>query len=330
LPHFDPPHMNRNQPCDDLTDGVRRLTGGPSWQARVFSGLIKAALRRRRWGRDEWAVTRRARRVFGAPAPYAAWAARGLRRETVAAEGVRGEWLTPPSPQPGTILYIHGGGFVSCSPATHRPISAALARLADRRVFSVSYRLAPEHRLPAALEDVVRAYDWLSAGPHGPIVLAGDSAGGNLVLALACRVRDGGRKAPVALVAFSPWTDLAGRGASVRGNDGRCAMFRPESIRDFAAAAVGRQPLDDPDTSPAYADLSRLPPVLLHVGSTELLLDDSVTVHARIRASGGRSELTVYDDVPHCWQMLAPLVPESTHSLRASAAFITRHLDEAA
>jgi acetyl esterase/lipase len=268
--------------------------------------------------------------LFGAPAPFAAWAARGLRREMVTADGVRGEWLTPPSPQPGTILYIHGGGFVACSPGTHRPISAALAGLTGRRVFSVGYRLAPEHRLPAALEDVVRAYDWLSAGRHGPIVVAGDSAGGNLVLALACRVRDRGRKPPAGLVAFSPWTDLTGRGASVRGNDGRCAMFRPENLRDFAAAATGRQSLDGPDTSPAYADLSRLPPVLLHVGSTELLLDDSVAVHDRIRASGGLSELTVYNDVPHCWQMLAPLVPESMHSLRASAAFITRHLDETA
>jgi acetyl esterase/lipase len=184
--------------------------------------------------------------------------------------------------------------------------------------------------LPAALEDVVRAYDWLSARPHGPIVVAGDSAGGNLVLAVACRVRDRRRKPPAGLVAFSPWTDLAGRGASLRGNDGRCAMFRPESIRDFAAAAVGGQSLDDPDTSPAYADLSGLPPVLLHVGSTELLLNDSVAVHERIRASGGLSELTVYDDVPHCWQMLAPFVPESTHSLRASAEFITRRLDETA
>src|SRR3954452_3348493 len=169
--------MNRNQSCDDLTDGVRRFGGGPSWQARVFSALIKAAIRRRRWGRDEWAVTRRARKVFGVPAPYAAWAARGLRRETVSADDVRGEWLIPPSPRPGAILYIHVAGFVSCSPATHRPISAALARLTKRRVFSVSYRLAPEHRLPAALEDVVRAYDWLATGPHGSIVVAGDSAG---------------------------------------------------------------------------------------------------------------------------------------------------------
>ena len=252
---------------------------------------------------------------------------RGLRRETVRAAGVRGEWLIPDSPQPGVVFYVHGGGFVSCSVATHRPITAALARMTCRRVFSVEYRLAPEHPFPAAQDDVLVAYEWLLASgiPSPAVALAGDSAGGNLVLALAVRLRELNRPAPECVIAFSPWTDLAGTGLSMHSNDGRCAMFRPENIAAFAAAARGPVPVDAPAVSPIYADLSRLPPVLLHVGSTELLLDDARTVHHRIQATGGVSELQVYEDVPHGWQMLVPLVPEATASLRGAAMFIAAH-----
>src|SRR4030095_1731028 len=98
-----------------------------------------------------------------------------------------------------------------------------------------------------------------------------------------------------------------------------------ENIHEFASAALGKLAADNADVSPAYADLHNLPPVLLHVGSTELLLDDAVIVHERIIAAAGESRIEVYDDVPHCWQMLAPFVPEATHSLRATAAFIAGH-----
>lgn len=237
---------------------------------------------------------------------------------------MRGEWLHPPHLRPGVIFYVHGGGFVSCSAATHRPIAAALARLTQRRVFSVDYRLAPEARLPAAHEDVMAAYELvMTSGVHASeIALAGDSAGGNLVLSLAVQLRDRGATAPACVAAFSPWTDLTGRSPSVRTNAGRCAMFYPENLQDFAAAALGSQPPDAPDVSPVYADLHDLPPVLLHVGSTELLLDDARRIHDGIRRSNGECVLRVFDDVPHCWQMLYPFVPEATASLRQTAAFI--------
>jgi len=226
------------------------------------------------------------------------------------------------------VFYVHGGGFVSCSAGTHRPITAALARATRRRVFSVEYRLAPEHRFPAAHVDVLAAYEWLLATgvSSTEVALAGDSAGGNLVLALAVRLRDERRPAAACVVAFSPWVDLGGTGASIRSNDGRCAMFRPGNIGDFAAAALGSVAADTPAASPMYADLRGLPPVLLHVGSTELLLDDARRTHERIRAGGGTSRMEVYEDVAHCWQMLAPLVPEATASVRDAAAFIASHM----
>ncbi len=301
----------------------------PSWQARISDLGIRAVVRRRNWG-DARALARRARAVFGAPPLYRSLAAWGVRRERVCAGPVRGEWLVPTAALPGVVLYVHGGGFVSCSAATHRPIAAALARHSRRRVPNIDYRLAPEHPFPAAPDDVLAAYEWLLATgtPAGAVALAGDSAGGNLVLGLALRLRDLGRPRPTCVVVFSPWADLAATGASARANDGPDAMFRTENLADFAAVYLGGAPADAPAASPVYAALGGLPPVLLHVGSTEILLDDARRVDARVRAAGGASRLVVFDDVPHCWQMLVPFVPEATASLRAAAAFVVQHVPD--
>ncbi|MDQ1557250.1 MAG: epsilon-lactone hydrolase [Pyrinomonadaceae bacterium] len=316
----------------------------PSWQARGISASIRLFVRRRRWGRDAGATARRARLIFGAPWPYQWFRTRGLNVRPVddAATGVRGEWLEPASVKAragatkdaGVIFYIHGGGFVSGSAATQRPVTAALARLTGQRVFSLDYRLAPEHRYPAALDDALAAYEWLLARegvPADSICVAGDSAGGGLVLGCLLRLRDAGLAPPACAVCFSPWTDLAGTGASVRTNDGRCAMFRTENIDEFAAAYLptGASPRD-PYASPAHADnFRKLPPLLLQVGSTELLLDDARVVHERIRAAGGASRLEIYEDLPHGWQMLDGLVPEARAALTQAASFIREHMPEA-
>jgi epsilon-lactone hydrolase len=300
----------------------------PSWQARVLSLAVRGLVRRRNWG-PERTLAKRARRLFGAPRPYAWIMTRGLRHELTRDGNVRGEWLIPDDPLPGVVFYVHGGGFVSCSAATHRPITTALARLTRRRVFSVEYRLAPEHRFPAAHEDVFAAYRWLVTTPvqsSSRVAVVGDSAGGNLVLALAIRLRNERQPAPACVVAFSPWADLGGTGASVRTNDGRCAMFRSANIAEFATAVLGPVPGDTLAASPVHADLSGLSPVLLQVGSTELLLDDARRVHERIRAAAGTSQIEIYEDVAHGWQMLFPLVPEARTSLRNAAAFIAIHM----
>jgi acetyl esterase/lipase len=240
---------------------------------------------------------------------------------------VRGEWLTPRDAKPGVVLYIHGGGYVACSPSTHRPITTTLAKLCRRPVFSAHYRLAPEHRYPAALDDCAAAYRWLleSGVDASSVAIAGDSAGGGLVLGVLLRARDAGLAMPACAVCFSPWTDLGGTGASLTGNDGRCAMFRPQNIPDFAAVYLGGRPATDPYASPAFADLAGLPPMLVQVGSTELLLDDARRVHEKVVEAGGESRLEVFDDVTHCWHMLARVVPEATAALRQAADFVGRH-----
>lgn len=298
-----------------------------SWQARSLNAGVRMLIRRSKWGRDEQAVARRARRLFGS-APFYQWLrTRGIRLKQLETEKVRGEWLEVKEPGPGVILYVHGGGYVSCSAATHRPITAALARLSLCRVFSLDYRLAPEHRYPAALDDAVAAYQWLleEGVPSSLISLAGDSAGGGLVLGTLLRARDRGLPLPACAVCFSPWTDLAGMGESAHFNDGRCAMFRPSNVTEFAAAYLGETSPMDTYASPVFADLKGLPPLLLQVGSTELLLDDSRRVHDKIQEAKGESRLEVYDDLFHCWQMMDGFLPEARIALRRASEFICEH-----
>jgi epsilon-lactone hydrolase len=295
----------------------------PSWQARCLTFAVRVVMRRLTWG-DERALTSRARRVFGAPNPLQWIRTRGVRIDPVHDGSVRGEWITAKRSDRGVIMYLHGGGYVAGTPATDRPISAGLARLTQRRVFSPRYRLAPEHRFPAALDDASTAYRWLLAQgvPPGSLAIAGTSAGGGLALATLVRLRDEGLPLPAAAVCFSPWTDLACTGQSLDANNGRCAMFRPQNIRDFARIYLGDTRPRDPYASPVFADLGRLPPVLLQVASSELLLDDARRVHDSIRQAGGVSTLEVFDGVFHAWHMLDGFIPEARAALRQAAAFM--------
>ena len=296
----------------------------PSWQARFFDKLITALVRRRHWGEPD-RLKIRARRIFGPPLWYSSTRTFGVKvRRTDGT--LPGEWIVPDAQtSTNVILYFHGGGYVSCSPMTHRAITVALARDTGCRVLALDYRLAPEHRFPMAFTQAVAAVHWLLV--HGTkaneIAVAGDSAGGGLVVALLAYLRATEPNAlPRCGVAFSPWTDLAATGASLQTNDGKCAMFHTENIREFATAYLGDESPRDPRASPLFADLSGLPPLLLHVSSSELLLDDARRVHERIQDAGGESTLRVYDDVPHGWQLLDGLVPEARSSLAEAAGFI--------
>ena len=160
------------------------------------------------------------------------------------------------------------------------------------------------------------------------IAVAGDSAGGGLALSLAIHARDAGLPPPACVVGFSPWADLAGTGASLRENDGSDVMFRPENIPSCAATYLGTTSAFDPRASPVYADLHGLPPMLLQVSSTELLLDDSRRVHDGVVATGGSCRLTVYDGLHHVWQIMTPFVPEARAALGEAAAFIRSELDQ--
>lgn len=293
----------------------------PSFPARLLNLAVRLQMRRRNWG-DERQLARRARRVFGIPAVLRRWWSRGTT--VVADREIPGEWVVPPNPEDGTLLFFHGGGYVGGSPADHRPMTAGLARRTGRRVFAPMYRLAPEHRFPAALDDAFSAYVRLldRADAPGPLLLAGDSAGGGLVLAVLLRARAAGLAMPARAVCFSPWVDLSASCSSVRHMDGRCHMFRTENIPAFAAAYLGGASPLDPEASPLFAELQDLPPILIQVAATELLVDEARALHEKILAAGGSSRLEVWSDLTHVWQMLDGVVPEATAALDEAAEFL--------
>jgi monoterpene epsilon-lactone hydrolase len=243
-------------------------------------------------------------------------------------DGMRGEWLRAPEPGPRTVLYLHGGGYFFCSPRTHRPVTIGLTRLLRSNTLALKYRLAPENPYPAALDDALAAYRWLlSDGMRGEqIVLAGDSAGGGLALALMVTLRDRGLPLPAACACFSPWTDLAATGESVDRNDRNCAMFSAHMLRTAPQLYLGKTDPTCPLASPLYADLRGLPPLLIHVSDSETLLDDSTRLATRARAAGVDVELKIWARQPHVWQLFSRLIPEGRASLRETSQFLSRHL----
>jgi acetyl esterase/lipase len=221
------------------------------------------------------------------------------------------------------ILYFHGGAYVTGSPVTHLALITRIARLTGLPVVAPEYRLAPEHPAPAAYDDAMAAHDRLMAIGYAPgeVILAGDSAGGGLALAVLAGLCARGRR-PAGLFAFSPWTDLALGSASLWDNAARDVFLPAERIEAAIGLVRGSLAAADPRLSPLHAGFDRPPPVLLQVGTTEILRDDSRRIAAVLRAAGGRVVLQEWRDCPHVWQILDGLLPEARAALIEVAAFV--------
>jgi epsilon-lactone hydrolase len=288
-----------------------------SWQAHLSVWIVKWRVKRKLRGVRDYRV---ARKIFRTD-PYTVPGSINISPDQVG--GISGEWVQKSEPSRTVLLYLHGGGYFGCSAETHRPITVSFA-LHGFLVFAPDYRLAPENQFPAAVDDAVAAYRGLLDEGYSPenIVVAGDSAGGGLALSLLLALRGAGVALPAGAALFSPWTDLAATGESVRTNADRCAMFSGSDIGPSARYYLGETDPRNPLASPLYADLTALPPLLIHVGENEVLRDDSTRLAERARAVGVRVELKIWPVVPHAWQLAPHLVPEARQSLRESAAFL--------
>ena len=279
----------------------------------------------RNWNRDTTVAQMRGDwdAAFGgstAPAKY----------ERVFAGGVDGEWIIPAdAPEDKAILYFHGGGFRIGSVASHRDLIARIALASGCRVLAINYRLAPEHRFPAALDDALVAYGWMLDRGLKPdsVVFAGDSAGGNLVLAAMLALRERGLPLPIAAVLMSPWTDLAATGTSYVTRAEVDPIHQRPMILALAKNYLGGQgdPCD-PLVSPLYADLAGLPPLLIQVGDRETVLDDSVMFADLARAAGVDVHLEVWDGMIHVFQMFGAELSEAHRAIASIAQFLNRHL----
>jgi monoterpene epsilon-lactone hydrolase len=250
--------------------------------------------------------------------------------ERVSAGGVDGEWISPANaPDDKAILYFHGGGFRIGSVSSHRDLIAQIALASGCRVLAINYRLAPEHRFPAALDDAIAAYGWmLHRGlKSANVAFAGDSAGGNLVLAAMLALRERQLALPVSAVLMSPWTDLAATGASYVSRAEADPIHQRPMILALAKNYLGGQgdPYN-PLVSPLYADLGGLPPILIQVGDRETVLDDSVMFADMARAAGIDVTLEVWDGMIHVFQMFGAELPEAYQAIASIAGFLNRHL----
>jgi acetyl esterase/lipase len=294
----------------------------PSWQARAISLALRLTFKRQLaaaqgvdqvrqlMGRN---MSRTPREMEIAPWPHAG--------------GGQGERLrclrTPPRAR---LMYVHGGGFVAGSPHSHRSITVALARLGFE-VWVPDYRLAPEHPFPQGLEQLLALYGeasyGLSADQH--MLLAGDSAGGGLVLSLMLMLKEGGRALPTAAALLSPLLDLTLSGHSIDANARLCAMFSRGPLERAVELYLGGQDARLPLASPVRADLQGLPPLIIHVGQNETLLDDAVALSQACQRDGVEAQLRIWPAVPHVWQLFGRYIPEARQSLREVAAFLHQH-----
>lgn len=225
------------------------------------------------------------------------------------------------------VLYLHGGAYCLGTPELYRGMAASLSREARASVVLPDYRLAPEHPFPAALDDVAAAWDWLTrerAVDPARIAVAGDSAGAGLAAVLCLRLRDQGRPGPACLVGLSPWTDLAATGGSLVDNEQRDIWVPARLIGGAARAYAGDARLDDPLVSPLYGDLTGLPPMLVHVGTHEVLLDDAARLVDRARVHGVDASLGRFEGLWHVFPAF-PGFPESRAALQEFGAFVRRH-----
>ncbi|MET0902931.1 MAG: alpha/beta hydrolase [Acidimicrobiales bacterium] len=252
--------------------------------------------------------------------------------EPVDAAGVPAEWVIPADCVPGrAIVYFHGGGYATGTLDSARALSSHLARATRARLLAVDYRLAPEDPFPAAVDDAVAAYRFAIATGHDPeaIVLCGDSSGGGLALATLVTLRDVGERLPRTAVCVSPWTDLTLSGTSVQANRDADPLVSAATLGLMADAYLGDVDRRSPTASPLFADLAGLPPLLLQVGSSELLLDDTTRFAERAEAAGVDVTLEIWDDVVHVWHSFADFLPEARDAIAQIGTYVDQRLGDA-
>ncbi|HRF51043.1 MAG TPA: alpha/beta hydrolase [Anaerolineales bacterium] len=241
--------------------------------------------------------------------------------------GVRGSWYTPAQREPdGVVLYFHGGGYAFYSRA-HANMCALVAKATKRRLFAVDYRLAPEWPYPNQLDDARAAYEWLLAKGLAPdqIVVAGDSAGGNLVLGLLVCLKETNRPLPAAAICIAPWTDLGNSGASMVVNERYDWIDRDMADR-WASWYLQGQSVVDPKVSPRLADMRGWPPVYVQVGGADILYDQIVSFCQQCGQKGADLQLDTWEGMTHDFQAFGEQMPESSEALRRLGEFTDAHL----
>ena len=252
----------------------------------------------------------------------------GTTTERVDAGGVPAEWIVAPGAAADrAFFYFHSSGYAMGSVNTQRAMCARMSRASQARCLSVDYRLAPENPFPAALDDAKAVFSWLLSNGFsaGKIAISGSSAGGGLALAALVALRDAGGPMPAAAVCTSPWVDLACTGESMTTKVDLDPVAKPEMLGEMVKMYIGNGDPKAPLVSPLYADMHGLPPILMHVGTSEVLMDDSRRFADRAKAAGVDATAVVWEEMVHDWQQFAHVLPQGQQSIDQMGAFILKH-----
>ena len=249
----------------------------------------------------------------------------GTTVEATTSGGVPGEFVVAPGADAAkVVLYFHGGGYVMGSPEGHRAFTSRLSQATGARVLSMDYRLAPEHPFPAAVQDGIFAYQALIESGYAPgnVAIAGDSAGGGLTFATLLSIKDRGLPMPSCAVGLSPWTDLTMSGPSIMGRADIDPLLTGMAVQWFANQYVTREQAPDPFASPLFGDLTGFPPLLIQVGTLEILYDDSSRFAEAAVKAGVQCTFEPYEGQIHVFQALAPHLPETAQAVASIGAFV--------
>lgn len=253
---------------------------------------------------------------------------RDIEVKPININGLSAMWFSVPEPENGVVLYLHGGAYALGSINSHREFLGRFACATRLEVLAINYRLAPEHPFPAALEDALCAYRWhLSQGrDSSSIVIAGDSAGGGLALGTMLALRDAGDPLPACGVCISPWVDLTLSSQSIQSKATVDPILNPDSLDGYARYYAGEYARDHDLISPLFADLAGLSPLLIHVGTEEILLDETLRIYENAKGAGVEVQLKTWEGLFHVFQIV-PFLPETKASLDQIAKFIASHIE---
>ena len=256
-------------------------------------------------------------KAFGLPADVTV--------QPVTANGVRAEWTsTPEASQGGAILYLHGGGYVVGSLDSHRHLAAEAGRASGVRTLAIDYRLAPEHPFPAPIEDTLAAYRYLLDSGLKPnrIALAGDSAGGGLVVAALLAIREAGLPLPACGWCISPWVDMQALGHSFTDRSESDPTVQRATILMMAEWYLGGADPCHPHAAPIHGDLAGLPPLLIQVGAAETLLDDSLALARKAGAADVVVDLQIWPEMIHIWHLYFTVLSAGRRAIEIGGAFV--------
>ena len=254
---------------------------------------------------------------------------KAVQMENTIIEGIMSRWFIPEHikhPEV-TLFYLHGGGYCVGSTYTHRALIARLAREMGCKAIGIDYRLAPEHPYPAALDDSLKVYKHLLNNGHNKIIIAGDSAGGGLSMATMFKIREQQLQLPIAAVLISPWVDLTHSGETIKTKANIDPLIAPELLEVFGPKYYNNESPLNIYVSPLFGEMKELPPTLIHVGTKEILLDDSYRLAKKMNKEGVNVTLDVWEDQMHVWHWLGGILPEANQVIKKIGEFTSKILE---